>query len=152
MILFSSLLMYQNNHIHFEAFSFVLNNLITILKLSSISCKSRLICQICWPRATLKGPERSFVVLLVLVLVGVESSSKNALNQTKIVQGNKKYAREQKNFLQVKNSKLQWKQSFIFTLWNWMAMFALQGLVWSWMALCGLIWPCCISGPWPSKA
>ena len=57
----------------------------------------------------LKGPKRSFVVvvvLLVLVVLGVESSSKNVPNGTKIVQGNKKCAqgtknvpREQKMFL-----------------------------------------------------
>ena len=45
--------------------------------------------------ALLKGPKRSFVVFLV-VIVGVESCSKNVLNRTKIVHGNKKCAREQK--------------------------------------------------------
>ena len=43
------------------------------------------------PRAMLKGPKRSFVVLvLVVVVLGVESSSKNVPNGTKIVQENKK--------------------------------------------------------------
>ena len=41
------------------------------------------------PRALLKGPKRRFVVIVVLV-VGVESSSKNFQNGTKIVLGNKK--------------------------------------------------------------
>ena len=47
----------------------------------------------------LKGPKRSFVV--VLVVVGVESNSKKFLNPTKIVQGKgtKKCAREQNMFL-----------------------------------------------------
>ena len=42
----------------------------------------------------LKGPKRSFVVLVVLlvVVVGVESSSKNVPNRTKIVQRKKKRA------------------------------------------------------------
>ena len=46
----------------------------------------------------LKGPKRSFVVVVVLVVVvlGVESSSKNVPNGTKIVQGNKKCTREHK--------------------------------------------------------
>ena len=39
------------------------------------------------PRATLKGPKKGFVV--VVVVVGVESSSKNAPNRTKNVPGNK---------------------------------------------------------------
>ena len=37
----------------------------------------------------LKGPKRSFVVVVVLVL-GVESKAKNVSNGTKIVQDNKK--------------------------------------------------------------
>ena len=61
-----------------------------------------------WPRATLKGPKRSFVLLLLLA--GVESSLKNVPNQTKqilreqkmckqtnYVQGNKKCAGGTKN-------------------------------------------------------
>ena len=44
-------------------------------------------------RAALKGPKRSIVVVvLVAVVVGVESSSKNVPNRTKILQGNKKCA------------------------------------------------------------
>ena len=50
----------------------------------------------------LKGPKRSFVVALVLV-VGVESSSKNVTNRIKIVQANKKCAREQKMRKRTKN-------------------------------------------------
>ena len=45
-----------------------------------------------WPRATLKGPKRSFVVVLLVVLLGVETCLKNVPNWTKIVQGNKKSA------------------------------------------------------------
>ena len=46
----------------------------------------------------LKGPKRSFVVVVVLVLVVgvVETLAKNDLNRTKFVHGNKKCAREQK--------------------------------------------------------
>ena len=40
----------------------------------------------CRPRAMFKGPKRSFVVVIVL---GVKSSSKKVLNRTKIVHGNK---------------------------------------------------------------
>ena len=43
----------------------------------------------------LKGPKRSFVVVVVL---GVESKAKNISNGTKIVQANKKCAREKKMF------------------------------------------------------
>ena len=38
-----------------------------------------------WPRAILKGPERSFVVVVVVLLLGVESSSKKVINITKNV-------------------------------------------------------------------
>ena len=48
------------------------------------------LCQFYLPQATLKGPKRSIVD--VLLVVGVESSSKNLPNRTKIVQGNKKRA------------------------------------------------------------
>ena len=48
-----------------------------------------------WPRATLKGPKKTFVVVFVVVL-GVESISKN-------VPGNKKCFREQKMCLGTKN-------------------------------------------------
>ena len=40
-----------------------------------------------WPQATLKGPKRSFVVLVV---VGVESSSKNVRGEQKRFVGTKK--------------------------------------------------------------
>ena len=50
------------------------------------------------PQAMLKGPIRSFVV--VDLVVGVESSSKNVPNRTTNVQGNKKCAREQKMYRQ----------------------------------------------------
>ena len=43
----------------------------------------------------LKGPKRSFVVLDL----GVDSKAKTVPNGTKIVQGNKKCASEQKMFL-----------------------------------------------------
>ena len=43
----------------------------------------------------LKGPKRSFVVLVLDAVLGVESKAKNVRNGTKIVQGNKKYAREE---------------------------------------------------------
>ena len=47
------------------------------------------------PRATLKGPKRSFVVV-VLVVLAVESSSR-------CVSGNKKCSREQEMWLGTKN-------------------------------------------------
>ena len=43
-----------------------------------------------WPRATLKGLKRSFVV--VVLVLGVETWVKNVPNQTKIVQGKKNCA------------------------------------------------------------
>ena len=49
-----------------------------------------------WPRAMLKGPKRSFVV--VFLRVGGESWAKNVPNRTKIVRGNKKCVREQKMY------------------------------------------------------
>ena len=81
----------------------------------------------------LKGPKRSFVVVLVLVLdLGVESSSKNVPNRTKNVQGNKKCAREQKMCKGTKNV----------LLWHIMVLNCRVCLVWPCLALCGLVWLC----------
>ena len=67
------------------------------------------------PRATLKGPKRSFAVLVVVVVHGVKSSSKNVRGNkkclwehklfvgTKIVRGNKKMFLGTKNVLGNKN-------------------------------------------------
>ena len=46
-----------------------------------------------WPRAMLKGPKRSFVVV-VLVLLGVETWAKNAPNGTKKIRELKMFANE----------------------------------------------------------
>ena len=71
----------------------------------------------------LKGPKRSFVV----VLVDVDSSLKNVPSRRKIMQRGK--------FI-----KAKWEQSIIFcgTLWYWIALY---GLVWPCMPLYGLVWP-----------
>ena len=74
-----------------------------------------------WPRAMLKGPKRSFVVVVVVVRVGGESWAKLVPNRTKNVQGNKKF-----------------HKGFFVTLWYWMA---LNGLVWPFIALYGLARP-----------
>ena len=49
-----------------------------------------------WPRATLKGPKRSFVVLLVIV--GVEKWLKDDTNETKNVNEQNLFPIEQKIF------------------------------------------------------
>ena len=88
---------------------------------------------------TLKGPIRSFVV----VLLGVKSSSENVPNRTKIVQGNKKCVREQKNC----------NESKVFLLWHIMVLNSRDCLVRSYVALYGLVWFfCCFSRPWPCVA
>ena len=51
-------------------------------------------CRLClpfWPRATLKGPKRSFVVvvLVVVLVLGVETWAKNVTNVTKNVSKHK---------------------------------------------------------------
>ena len=72
-----------------------------------------------WPRALLKGPKRSFVVLLVVaLLLGVESGSKNVTNGTKSVS-------EQILF---QNCSLVGPRATYF------------GLVWTLMVLYDLIW------------
>ena len=57
----------------------------------------------CWPRGTLKGPKRSFVV--VALLLGVESSSKLFLG-TKDVRGSKNFRGNKKCSYQSKLSSL----------------------------------------------
>ena len=60
----------------------------------------RYIRQCCWPRALLKGPKRSFVVLvLLLVVVGVETWIRNGTNVTKQFLMGTKNVREQNLFL-----------------------------------------------------
>ena len=89
-----------------------------------------------WPRAMLKGPKRSFVVLVLVV--GVESSSKNVQNGTKIVQGNQKCA----FVVHCGNCR-------VCLVWPYVALYglicpcmALYGLVCPCVALCGLECPC----------
>ena len=95
-----------------------------------------------WPRATLKGPKRSFVDVVLLGVETVETWVKNVPNGTKRVQGTKNMHREQKMFLwvKVKFIKKQWWQSIIF----W-------GTAWYWIAVCSLIWHCVVlySFRWP---
>ena len=69
-----------------------------------------------WPRATLKGPKRSFVVVILdVLLLGVKTWLKNVPNWTKMC--------------------------FCGKSWYWIAVFALYGLMWPYMPLCGLVWP-----------
>ena len=49
-----------------------------------------------WPRATLKGPKRSFVVVVVLLVVGVESKAKNVSKVTKSVSKQKTLANKKR--------------------------------------------------------
>ena len=67
------------------------------------------------PRATLKGPKRSFVVRVV---DGVEASFKNVPKRTKTVQENKKFA-------SVAHYGIECRFC----------------LVWPFVILCGLMWP-----------
>ena len=86
-----------------------------------------------WPRAILKGPKRSFVVLLLL---GVESSSKN-------VPVNKNFSREQKIFLGTKNVLKGTHKCLIgvkcYLLWYTMILNCSVCLVWPCVASCGLV-------------
>ena len=99
----------------------------------------------CWSRATLKGPKRSFVEV-VIVLLGVESSSKMFLG-TKNVLGNKKCSREQKTFYGTKNVPKETNKGLIrakcYLLWHTVVLNCSVCLVWHLrMAICGLLWSC----------
>ena len=71
-----------------------------------------------WLRATLKGPKKSFVVVL-----GVETWVRNVSNRTKIVQGNKKCA------------------SVAYYGTEFPCLPCINGLMWPCMALYGFMWP-----------
>ena len=92
------------------------------------------------------GPKRSFAVVLLLVVVGVETWVKNGTNQTKKVQGkknvqaNKKCAREQKMCKGTKSVLLWHIMVLNCRVWLVWLFLALCGLVWSCKALCGLVW------------
>ena len=126
-----------------------------------ISIRHSRISDYFWPRATLKGPKRSFVVV---VLLGVESSSKN-------VPGNQICSWEQKNSWKQKifvgrepknflgnfffgNQKCSYKSKLSSQSPNCngskvahydigflcLPCMALCGLIWSYMVFYGLIW------------
>ena len=121
---------------------------------------------LCWPRALLKGPKRSFDVVVVLLLLGVETSSKSNKNcaweqrnckETKNVKGNKKCAREQKMCKGTKNFPRGQKEVQKFPIamgaksscygieLPCLPCIALYDLVlWPCMALNSLIWPCMV--------
>ena len=85
----------------------------------------------------LKGPKRSFVVLVVLlvvvVVVGVESSSKNVPNRTKIVKGSKKSP-----YVAHHGTELLFLSCGL--IWPYVTLY---GRMWPCMAVCGLVWSCC---------
>ena len=62
-----------------------------------------------WPRATLKGPERSFVVVALVLLGDVEPGAKNVSNGTEDVCEQKCFQMEQKMCANKKCSK--WKKN-----------------------------------------
>ena len=110
-----------------------------------------------WPRALLKGPKRSFVVLVLVVLVvGVETFCLNVLNGTKSVQANKKCAREQKMCKGTKNVPKSQNEvhkvpivmgAKCYILWvthygiKLPCLPFMDGFMWPCMVLYGLVWP-----------
>ena len=88
-------------------------------------CNQWVAVKVFWLRATLKGPKRSFVVVVILVLLGVETWAKSFPNGAKMFSSGTKNAHE-------------WMQNLYGNVWP---RVALCGLVWPRVALCGLVWP-----------
>ena len=83
-----------------------------------------------WPRATLKGPKRSFVVVVVLLLLplDVETWVKDVPNRAKIRKGNKKCTYVN---IMVLNCR-------VCHVWPYVALYA---LMWPCMAFFVFVWP-----------
>ena len=79
-----------------------------------------------WPRAPLKGPKISFVV--VVVGVGVETWAKNVTKRTKI-------------FRQWKSCRVKLSMTLFDLFWYCIAFYGFYGLLWSFMAFNSLLWP-----------
>ena len=73
-----------------------------------------------WPRATLKGPKRSFVVVVLVVLVvGVETWAKNVR--------------------QWKSGLVQLSMTLFDLFWSCMVLYVFYGLLWQNIDLIGLV-------------
>ena len=110
------------------------------------SLKNATILQFFFCEQRSKVLKRSFFVLvfIVVLVVGVELILKNVPNRTKIVQGNKKCAREQKISKGTKNvqgNKKCAREQKNVLLWHIMVLNCRVCPVWPCVVLYGLMWP-----------
>ena len=115
-------------------------------------CNQWVAVKVFWLRATLKGPKRSFVVVVILVLLGVETWAKSFPNGAKMFSSGTKNAHECRTYMElyglvwpcvafsglcskVTKSNCEWK-----SLLNvFLVAFCVH--LWPFVAFCYLTWP-----------